>query len=194
MQQQQQSLTQATPSTAGAAPPPYINPNGQMVNYGPPPVQYTPVTVPIPVSLVGVHDSPGGPPYVPQPPPAAAINPHQLAAAAALASTPEQQQQVLMAAAAAAGAAAAPPSGGPGYAEVRGGVTYFNQPPMVNPHQTMPHHHQQVSKRPKAAIPIVDPSEVTGNAKTASSSSDVSPQNSLEGDKSDATKVLASKT
>ena len=51
-------------------------------------------------------------------------------------------------------AAAAQNQGG-GYAEVRGGVTYFNQAPIVQRPVV-------VNKRPKAAIPIVDPSEIGG--------------------------------
>ena len=43
-----------------------------------------------------------------------------------------------------------------GYAEVRGGVTYFNPSAQMvhNPQMARP----MMSKRPKAAIPIVDPS------------------------------------
>ena len=61
---------------------------------------------------------------------------------------------VLLAAAAANQAAAAP--GPDGFAAVRGGVTYFN-PTAQNILLPQRHH---VNKRPKAAIPIVDPSIV----------------------------------
>merc|ERR1719232_2486636 len=106
-----------------------------MVNYGPPPpVQFAPVPVPVTVTVPLVtahHDAlpvlatPLGNPNVTAP------------------------DQVLLAAAAAAQAQ------GQGYAEVRGGVTYFN-PTAQAPVMPRP----QVNKRPKAAIPIVDPSQV----------------------------------
>ena len=83
-------------------------------------------TVPVTVAPLMV----GGPVLAQQHPHLAAV------------SSPEQ---VLLAAAAA--------GHGQGYAEVRGGVTYFNQ---VVPSR------QPISKRPKAAIPIVDPSQVVG--------------------------------
>jgi len=60
--------------------------------------------------------------------------------------------QVLLAAAQAAAAAA-----NQGYAEVRGGVTYFNPQAQHLPVIVQP----GVSKRPKAAIPIVDPSQIS---------------------------------
>ena len=55
-------------------------------------------------------------------------------------------------------AAAAAHAGTQGYAEVRGGVTYFNAPPpaQVSSMQRAP----ALSKRPKAAIPIVDPKQM----------------------------------
>lgn len=131
----------ATPtSTSG-----FLDPTA-MVNYGPPPqVQYTPVAVPVTVTVPLVtavvtagHDSaltvlttgPHGTPTVTSP------------------------EQVLLAAAAA----------GQGYAEVRGGVTYFN-PTAQAPIMARP-----VGKRPKAAIPIVDPSQMAA----------MSPQSSTE--------------
>ncbi len=145
-------------------PPPYINPNG-IVNYGPPPgVQYTPVTVPISVPLVGVsagpHDTfvPAGVTPAPHNPLMTATPPHLTA-------------DVLLAAAAGTTAPPPPPQGSQGYAEVRGGVTYFNptvQAPVVQ--------RSVVSKRPKAAIPIVDPSQVNN----AASSNEISPQDSVE--------------
>ena len=57
-------------------------------------------------------------------------------------------------------AAAAAAAQGQGYAEVRGGVTYFH--PQASASVRGP---AQVSKRPKAAIPIVDPSEVSDQGK-----------------------------
>lgn len=147
---------------------PYIDPAAAaaIVNYGPPQVQYAPVAVPVTVTgvpLVGVP--PGATPHdtlaVLAPPP-----PHMNAAAGAtVVTTPDQ---VLLAAAAAAGQ---------GYAEVRGGVTYFNptaQAPVVARH---------VNKRPKAAIPIVDPSQVESpqsNRRGMHHSSEMTPQTSTE--------------
>ena len=162
-----------TANTAAAPPAPYIGPNG-MVNYGPPPVQYTPVTVPISLPLVGVPPDSFVPPGAVTAVPGGPLMPAHLAAAAAgVVSSPEQQ--VLLAAA---------NSGSPGYAVERGGVTYFNptaQAPIVQ---------RAVNKRPKAAIPIVDPSQVGGprvygeddqeQQLVRKESSDISPQSSLE--------------
>ena len=76
---------------------------------------------------------------------------------------------------AAAGANAAA-SGNQGYAEVRGGVTYFNptaQPTIMS--------RPPVNKRPKAAIPIVDPSQnLLGNEKGIPGELSLSHQNSLD--------------
>jgi len=117
----------ATPtSTAG-----FLDPTA-MVNYGPPPpVQFAPVGVPVTVTVPLVSVPSGGGPH------------DTLAVLAPPLGTPSvtSPDQVLLAS-------------HQGYAEVRGGVTYFNptaQPPV------MP---RPVSKRPKAAIPIVDPSQV----------------------------------
>ena len=128
----------------------FINPNGipGVPNY---PAPMPAVTVPISVPLVH-HDS-GPPPgagqgFVPGPP-----NPLFDAAAAAAAL-----------------------GGMPGGAEVRGGVTYFNPSVQMqsNPvagmmaahaaiqQQQLPVATQHVQKRPKAAIPIVDPNNGVG--------------------------------
>ena len=138
----------ATPtSTSG-----FLDPT-TMVNYGPPPpVQFTPVAVPVTVTVPLVTAA--VPPTVHDTLPVLAppLNPNVTNA------------EVLLAAAAAAGATPQ------GYAEVRGGVTYFN--PTAQPHPMMAR--PLVSKRPKAAIPIVDPSQVAGQA------SMMSPQSSTE--------------
>lgn len=123
--------TQAAGST------PYINPaTGGVLNYGPPPpVPYA--TVPVPLvhpntealaMIAATQHLNQVPAFVPSP--AVAVS---------------TQEQVLLAAAAASGQ---------GYAEVRGGVTYFH------PQATASIRATPVSKRPKAAIPIVDPSQV----------------------------------
>ena len=123
--------TQAAGST------PYINPaTGGVLNYGPPPpVPYA--TVPVPLvhpntealaMIAATQHLNQVPAFVPSP--AVAVS---------------TQEQVLLAAAAASGQ---------GYAEVRGGVTYFH------PQATASLRATPVSKRPKAAIPIVDPSQV----------------------------------
>ena len=164
------AANQPAPAPAPAAP--YIGPNG-MVNYGPPPVQYTPVTVPISLPLVGVPPDTFVPPGAVTAVPGGPLMPAHLAAAGVV-SSPEQQ--VLLAAAAAN-------SGSPGYAVERGGVTYFNptaQAPIVQ---------RAVNKRPKAAIPIVDPSQVgeervygddEQQGLARKESSDISPQSSVE--------------
>ena len=141
----------ATPtSTSG-----FLDPTA-MVNYGPPPpVQFAPLTVPVTVtvplvSMTGgaVHDTIA----VLAPPPNVALgNPNV--------SAPDQ---VLLAAAQAATA-------NQGYAEVRGGVTYFNPQAQHVPVLARP---VPMGKRPKAAIPIVDPSQVVGST--------MSPQSSTE--------------
>ncbi len=176
------------PIAGAAGPPPYINPNGQIINYGPPPglphPQYTPaVTVPISMPPMSGHAAAAIPGHHD---PSFAANAALLAAAAAAsagapaphmvpADAAAHQQQVLLAAAAAAGAAAAGANAAPpGVAEVRGGVTYFNptaQQPIVR--------QQVVSKRPKAAIPIVDPSQVPSDGKEAVES-EMSPQSSVD--------------
>lgn len=111
-----------------------------MVNYGPPPpVQFTPV-VPVTVTVPIVSGVPGAPP----------LDTLAVQLAPQLPNVTTPADQVLLAAAAAASHQ--------GYAEVRGGVTYFNptaQPPMMA---------RPMSKRPKAAIPIVDPSQVTSTS------------------------------
>uniref|UniRef100_A0A0K2TE39 Protein CASC3 n=1 Tax=Lepeophtheirus salmonis TaxID=72036 RepID=A0A0K2TE39_LEPSM len=143
------------PPTAQTVPPPYMNPNG-LVNYGPPPpVQYTvpvtvPVTVPLTMSLVPPQpENYSGVPLVPGP---TTANPPLLPPTAHHIGAPE-----LMAAAALGGGVptgnGAPPN--TGYAEVRGGVTYFN-PTVQAPILMRP-----VNKRPKAAIPIIDPSNLS---------------------------------
>ena len=68
------------------------------------------------------------------------------------------QEQLMHAQVSAAAAAGAP---GGGYAEVRGGVTYFNAPPPAQVSQ-MPRG-PALNKRPKAAIPIVDPKQMQSN-------------------------------
>ena len=131
--------TVATPptSTSGFQDPAMI------VNYGPP-VQFVqqPVAVPVTVT-VPLVSVPGGVAGTPQ---------DSLAVLHPPLGTPTvtSPDQVLLAAAAAAQAQGA----GQGYAEVRGGVTYFN-PTAQAPVMARP-----VNKRPKAAIPIVDPSQV----------------------------------
>lgn len=123
--------------------PAYINPAGGMMNYGPPPpVPYAPVPVSVPIPLVGVPPAAHHPSADPLAMIAAThLNQTFVGNPAVAVTSPEQ---VLLAAAAA--------QGGQGYAEVRGGVTYFSPTAQaMRPH---------VSKRPKAAIPIVDPSQV----------------------------------
>lgn len=127
----------ATPtSTSG-----FLDPS-TMVNYGPPPpVQFTPVA-PVTVTVPIVSGVPGAPP----------LDTLAVQLAPQLPNVTTPADQVLLAAAAAASHQ--------GYAEVRGGVTYFNptaQPPMMA---------RPMSKRPKAAIPIVDPSQVTSSTST----------------------------
>ena len=141
----------ATPtSTSG-----FLDPTA-MVNYGPPPpvpgVQFTPVPVPVTVTVPLVT---------------AAVPPTVHDTLPVLAPT---NAEVLLAAA----AGAAPQ----GYAEVRGGVTYFN--PTAQPHLMA----RPVSKRPKAAIPIVDPSQVPV----------MSPQSSTEDELEQQPRMVASNT
>ena len=125
-----------------------------IVNYGPP-VQFAPVTVPVTVTVPLVSVPGGG---------AVPAQPHdsQLPVLAPPLGTPTvtTPDQVLLAMAAAAGQ---------GHAEVRGGVTYFNPTAQIAP---MVMARQPVNKRPKAAIPIVDPSQVAPS---------MSPQSSTEG-------------
>ena len=59
-------------------------------------------------------------------------------------------------------AAAANQPGPDGFAAVRGGVTYFNPTAQNILHQRH-HQHNMTSKRPKAAIPIIDPAVVHEN-------------------------------
>jgi len=78
--------------------------------------------------------------------------------------------QVLLAAAQAAAA-------NQGYAEVRGGVTYFNPQAQIVPQILAG---PGVGKRPKAAIPIVDPSQVImGTMSPQSSTEDVEEHNTI---------------
>jgi len=126
-------------STQATGTPPYINPAGGILNYGPPPpVPYATVPVTVPIPLVGVPASET----------LAMIAASHLNQVQSYVTSPavavSTQDQVLLAAAAQ----------GQGYAEVRGGVTYFH--PQANASLRA----AQVSKRPKAAIPIVDPSQV----------------------------------
>ena len=122
-------------------------------------VQYggVPVTVGSLSALVGAHSSADLAVL------AAATNPHlhphQTVASA---------EQVLAIAAAGANAA----SGNQGYAEIRGGVTYFNPNAQPTVMQRPP-----VNKRPKAAIPIVDPSQIIEKDGSGES---LSQQNSLD--------------
>ena len=125
-------------------------------------VQYggVPVTVGSLSALVGAHSSADLAVL------AAATNPHlhphQTVASA---------EQVMAIAAAGANAA----SGNQGYAEIRGGVTYFNpnaQPTVMS--------RPPVNKRPKAAIPIVDPSQIIMSNEKDGSTEMLSQQNSLD--------------
>jgi hypothetical protein len=125
------------PATGSA---PYINPAGGIINYGPPPpVPYAAVPVTVPIPLVG--DNPLAMIA------ATHLNPVQTFVPSPVAT----QDPVLLAAAAAQGQ---------GYAEVRGGVTYFHPQASVSVRGPA-----QVSKRPKAAIPIVDPAKVADQGK-----------------------------
>merc|ERR1711935_435861 len=141
-----------------------------MVNYGPPPpVQFAPLTVPVTVtvplvSMTGgaVHDTIA----VLAPPPNVSA-PDQVLLAAAQAATANQ-----------------------GYAEVRGGVTYFNPQAQIVP-QILPG--PGVGKRPKAAIPIVDPSQVVmGTMSPQSSTEDIEEHNTIiDATASEAATILA---
>jgi hypothetical protein len=148
-------MTQAAPLPPPMMAQPVMNPNGIYPNG-----QFASPVVTLPMSVPHVHDN-----YVQGP------NPMLVAAHEVLAA----------AAAAAAGVQGGPPQGG-SYAEVRGGVTYFN-PNVQMPSAAVMHHQTQmqmqqmvaspvvapgvagvmqqqpavVMKRPKAAIPIVDP-------------------------------------
>ena len=117
-------------------------PHPQILSYQNSPVQFN-----VPAAVVA---SAGGPPPITAVPAPAIL-------AAGFANGPPHPpppEAVLLAAAAA--------SGGPeGFAAVRGGVTYFN-PTAQNVLPQRP-----VSKRPKAAIPIVDPSVVESGGATA---------------------------
>ena len=137
-----------------------------IVNYGPPPpVQFAPVAVPVTVTvpLVSMGAAAGVPHdtlAVLAPPPNAVTlgNPNV--------TVPDQ---VLLAAAQAAQ--------GQGYAEVRGGVTYFNPQAQLVPQILAG---PGVGKRPKAAIPIVDPSQVVmGTMSPQSSTEDIEEHNTI---------------
>lgn len=135
------NVTSASTITATGTTP-YINPAGGMMNYGPPPpVPYAAVPVTVPIPLVGDN-------------PLAMIAASHLNPVQTFVPNPVSTQDPVMLAAAAAAAQ------GQGYAEVRGGVTYFH--PQASASVRGP---AQVSKRPKAAIPIVDPSEVSDQGK-----------------------------
>ena len=137
-----------------------------IVNYGPP-VQFAPVAVPVTVT-VPLVSVPGGAPAGTPHDSLAVLHPSTLGTP-----TVTSPDQVLLAAAAA--------GAGQGYAEVRGGVTYFN-PTAQAPVMARP-----VNKRPKAAIPIVDPSQVGAISPGASDSL----EESLEGSSSS---VMVAKT
>lgn len=143
-----------------------------IVNYGPPPpVQFAPVAVPVTVTvpLVSMGAGAAGVPHdtlaVLAPPPNAVAlgNPNVTA-----------PDQVLLAAAQAANLAQA----NQGYAEVRGGVTYFNPQAQLVPQILAGG--PGVGKRPKAAIPIVDPSQVVmGTMSPQSSTEDIEEHNTI---------------
>ena len=171
--------TVATPPTSTSG---FLDP-AAIVNYGPP-VQFAPVAVPVTVNvpLVSVpgpgtaHNTlpvlapPLGTPTVTTPDQvllAAAAQAQAAQAQAVQAQVQAQAQaaQVQVAQAQAAQAQAAQAQG-QGYAEVRGGVTYFNATAQQVPVMARP-----VNKRPKAAIPIVDPSQAAS----------MSPQSSTDG-------------
>ncbi len=131
----------AIPTAAGPSTP-YINPAGGMMNYGPPPpVAYGAVPVTVPIPMVGVSATPHHPPADPIAIMAAASHLNQVPAyvAANPVVAVSTNDQALL-------------------AQVHGGVTYFN--PTAQAHVPM---RSQVSKRPKAAIPIVDPSQFEGH-------------------------------
>eukprot|EP00096_Caligus_rogercresseyi_P009785 TRINITY_DN3392_c0_g1_i1.p1 TRINITY_DN3392_c0_g1~~TRINITY_DN3392_c0_g1_i1.p1 ORF type:complete len:660 (+),score=241.54 TRINITY_DN3392_c0_g1_i1:49-2028(+) len=156
-------------------PPPtgaYINPpNGAAAaaaNYGhPPSVQYTvPVTVPVTVPLTMSLVQPEG--CFTAGVPLGGSNPPGILPPPPLAVPPPS----------------GPPNGG-GYAEVRGGVTYFNptaQAPLIL--------RPVVNKRPKAAIPIIDPSNLSSSSSSNNEeedSSNLSGAPAKQEDKSDKT-------
>ena len=145
------------PGLAGFAPGPHPpGVPGSTVQYG-----GVPVTVGSLTALVGAHSSADLAVL------AAATNPHLHHH-----QTVSSAEQVMAIAAAGANAA----SGNQGYAEVRGGVTYFN--PTAQPTvMTRP----PVNKRPKAAIPIVDPSQIIMSNEKSGSGETLSQQNSLDG-------------
>ena len=121
---------------------PYINPAGGILNYGPPPpVPYAGVPVTVPIPLVGDN-------------PLAMIAASHLSPVQTFVPNPVTTQDPVLLAAAAAAAQSQ------GYAEVRGGVTYFHPQASVSVRGPA-----QVSKRPKAAIPIVDPAQVGDQGK-----------------------------
>lgn len=130
------------PSAAGTASP-YIAPAGGIMNYGPPPpVAYGGVPVTVPIPLVGVSGAAHHPPADPLAIMAAASHLNQVPAYVAtnpVVAVSANDQALL--------------------AQVHGGVTYFN--PTAQAHVPMRSH---VGKRPKAAIPIVDPSEMERRA------------------------------
>lgn len=141
----------AMPTAAGASTP-YINPAGGMMNYGPPPpVAYGAVPVTVPIPLVGVSAAPHHPPADPIAIMAAASHLNQVPAyvAANPVVAVSANDQALL-------------------AQVHGGVTYFN--PTAQAHVPM---RSQVSKRPKAAIPIVDPSQIDGRQRQTNGDSNV---------------------
>ena len=132
-----------------------------IVNYGPP-VQFAPVSVPVTVTVPLVSVPGGG--AIPAPPHDTQLP--ILAGPPLGTPTVTTPDQVLLAMAAAA-------QGQGGHAEVRGGVTYFNPTAQIAP---MVMARLPVNKRPKAAIPIVDPSQVAPS---------MSPQSSTEGMEAD---------
>ena len=157
-------------SIGGLPPPPpatfiqsVAGPHPQILSY-----QNSPVQFGVPAAVVA---SAGGPPPITAVPAPAIL-------AAGFANGPPHPptpEAVLLAAAAA--------SGGPeGFAAVRGGVTYFN-PTAQNVLPQRP-----VSKRPKAAIPIVDPSVVESSAVAGGH---VAVNNTAGGQHSDKHQVLA---
>ena len=149
-----------------------------IVNYGPPPpVQFVPIAVPVTVTAPMISMGSGAPHdtlAVLAPPPNAVGLGHPNVTA---------PDQVLLAAAQAAAA-------NQGYAEVRGGVTYFNPQAQIVP-QILPG--PGVGKRPKAAIPIVDPSQVVmGTMSPQSSTEDIEEHNTIiDATASEAATILA---
>jgi len=142
-----------------------------------PPVQFVPIAVPVTVTAPLLSMGSGAPHdtlAVLAPPPNAVGLGHPNVTA---------PDQVLLAAAQAAAA-------NQGYAEVRGGVTYFNPQAQIVP-QILPG--PGVGKRPKAAIPIVDPSQVViGTMSPQSSTEDIEEHNTIiDATASEAATILA---